>query len=212
MFDDRRFLKFLAIICLFSPQYCFATLVKPMGVKELSKNADCVFWAAVKEIHVDPQSFFRKAELRLKENIESEACVREETTLRGPIYVRLENRYIPSSQSFEKVVGAPELKVGEEILVFLSRAKNKEAQNRGYSVTGFHQGIYRIFKDSLGRSKALSFREMPATGAKNSQVVDVKNLQEPSQRNQAPLLSDLMNQIRDQRRQSNLKNGNDSSQ
>ncbi len=145
-------------------QPVFALQVKSLVRNELVQLSQVVVWGEVVQIDIHPVTGYRSAVLEAREVVRAP----EEFSSLRDFKIALENRYLRKDDLLERVQGAPELKVGDEVLVFLDAMKPEKHKlryeaSRGetlFSLRGFQQGVYRIFSDENGVRRALSWNQM----------------------------------------------------
>jgi hypothetical protein len=153
-----------------------ATLVEPMDSGALVRRAPIVAYGQVAQIEVDASTGRRTAIFEAFDLAKAPQAYKHERDF----YIPLMNRAIPQSDLVETVIGAPELKLGDVLVVFLAPLLESElgpnerrADGRPvYSLVGFHQGKFRVVKDRDGIRRALSWDE----GQENSSRPKVADL------------------------------------
>jgi hypothetical protein len=186
------FSSFLLSLSLSFSSPAEATLVVTRTLEQLAAKSYVVVWGVVDRVDVDAQNGRRRAVVVSTENYLRSGG----SSAQKEFFVRLEGRMMPGPKKIaEKVVGAPQLDVRDEVLVFLSPERKTAVEGISGSTlfvpTGFHQGVYRIFRDKLGGRRALSYRDFSAAGDSKKFQVSEEKL------GAAPLLSDLLSRIRD---------------
>lgn len=166
-----------------------ATSVEPMDINKLSVRAKTVIYGRVLSVHVDKNGW-RTAQVQVLEQVRG-------FQVGSLVEVRLLQRGSRDEGWIERVSEAPELRVDEEVLLFL----NWSAQLSAWVPIGLQQGKYRIVVDQWGARRALSSRDAPI-----NQISD-KEILNPSTKvsvtglsstviNKAPLLTKLISQVR----------------
>ncbi len=151
-------------LCLLINFRALATLVIPETPFSLVEKSPIVVWGSVVQIEVDSQTGYRTAVLEVKEIPKSPERLRQSKEF----WIELQNRGVPRTDLVELVASAPELKVGEELVVFLRPLKQnhpkqiKRTDSRElFSLEGFYQGKLRVYQDSYGVRKVWAWNEGP---------------------------------------------------
>jgi hypothetical protein len=155
--------NFLTLLLFgFLSRLSLATLVVPETPESLAVKAPIVAYGFVTQIQVNPETGYRTAvfeALDLAKSFNQRKKQKE-------FLVELTNRAIPKSQLVELVSGAPELKLGEEVVLFLrpieARSRRRSDQKSFFSIEGFYQGKMRVVRDSQGVRRALAWNSLPA--------------------------------------------------
>jgi hypothetical protein len=135
----------------------FAATVAPRPFSDLASSSPVVVHGRVVQIEVDSESGRRTAVVEALEIVRSPEKLRTERDFRVPLL----NRSIPRSELVEWVPGAPELRDGEETLLFLRPLGTDDRGGRAlYALDGFHQGKFRVVEDSHGVRRVLAWDQL----------------------------------------------------
>ncbi len=153
----------IAVVC----SEAKATWVVPETIQSLSKKAPLVVYGYVAQIEVHSQTGRRTALVEALDVAKSPKLLENQKEF----LVELTNRGIPRSDLVEIVSGAPELKVGEEVVLYLRPATDSLTQFRSrtdqkplFVIEGFHQGKLRVFRNQNG------VRQVWTLSHRNSQI------------------------------------------
>lgn len=161
----RRINKLFTLISLSS--ICLsagATTVLSLSPEQLVERAPIVVYGQVVQIEVDSLTGRRTAIFEATEVAKSP----QEFRSQRDFYIPLLNRAIPHRDLMEWVAGAPELKLREELVVFLRPIDpDQEGVNRRndtrriFALEGFQQAKLRVFRDEAGVRRLATWAERP---------------------------------------------------
>lgn len=150
-------------ISVFLGSYAQATLVVPMPVEKLVSTAKVVVWGKVVQMDVDSSTGRRTAVVEASEVVRAPEEFRNERDF----YVPLENFAEAHGDLISRVTGAPELVVGEELMLFLDPISSKQEGARQrldkrklFALTGFHQGKLAVVTDEQGVRRVATFEQV----------------------------------------------------
>jgi hypothetical protein len=156
--------KYFALLALGLSGWARATTVVTLSPENLARQAPIVVHGRVVQMDVDGQTGFRSA---IVEALDIPRAPEEFRQVRD-FYIPLLNRAIPNRDEMEWVAGAPELKVGEELVLFLrpvpAESQGLHARIDGrplFALQGFHQGKMRVVKDKRGVRRLAAWNEFP---------------------------------------------------
>jgi hypothetical protein len=118
------------------------TVVAPMDLASLTRSADLIIRGAVLDTRASVSEDRRQ--------IHTLASVRVLARQKGECFPEIHVRLPGGSAGdlTQRVAGAPELFVGDEVLLFLRRLPGEKPV---YAITGFSQGKFNIVEDRKGR-------------------------------------------------------------
>ncbi len=136
-----------------------ATTVMPMDVQKLSEKAQIVVHGRVFEIKNENGA--RYAQVEIFEQVRG-------IEVTSPVSVDLLQKASRKEGWVERVAEAMELRVGEEVLVFLNRSH----RNQRWVPVGLQQGKYRIVTDQRGVRRALSWKDGAINRVSDSELLN----------------------------------------
>lgn len=141
-----------------------ATVVIPRRLEDLAQRAPVVVHGKVVQIDVSSHNGYRTAIVEANEVVRAPVEFRQERDF----YIPLANRAIPFRSLVEVIPAAPELLLGEELVLFLrpvpAGREGPYRRNDGrrlFALEGFQQGKARVFSDSEGIRRLATWDTVP---------------------------------------------------
>lgn len=166
-----------------------ATTILPMTMDDLFRESPVIVYGKVVQMEVNPQGF-RTAIVEALDVPRAPENLKQQRDFAIPLL----NRAIPRSDLVDVVSMAPELKVLEEVFLFLEpvRAGQEGPYARLdstplFTLKGFFQGKLRIFEDQKGVRRAGAWNEIPETVLEHKELKKEKTTPRMSLRAQATL-------------------------
>ncbi len=157
-----RFIAISLAFCGFTVAH--GTTVIPLSLDDLTKRAPVIVYGRVVQIEVDSKSGWRTAVVEATEVAKGS----EEFRHQRDFYIPLHDRFIPFTDIAERVSDAPDLKVLEEVVLFLRPIPQHQEgvharrdSKRIFSLMGFHQGKLRVFRAENNVRFVAAWNERP---------------------------------------------------
>jgi hypothetical protein len=157
-----KIIVFAGICLLGGASVARATLVVPRTLEQLTKGASVVVHGRVVQMDVDSESGHRTAVVEALEVAKGSSEEKHRRDFRVPLL----NRAIPRADLVEQISMAPELRLGEEVVLYLvPRAVTASGPHPGneetFTLNGFQQGKLRVLNDARGVRRVLQWDEAP---------------------------------------------------
>ena len=141
------------------------------SLEELVDTAPVVVYGKVVALEENPLTGHRTAVFEVLEVARAPEEFKSQRDFLVPLY----SRKIPGKGIRERVVGAPELKIHEELVLFLRPiAKTQEGSQRRsdgqrlFALEGFHQGKLSVVEDDQGARRVRLWNEEPLSSQGSS--------------------------------------------
>lgn len=137
-----------------------ATTVLPETRTSLLGKAPIIVHGKVVQMEVHPTTGQRTAIVEAFEVAKGSEAYKHQRDF----YIPLLNRAIPHRDLVQVVPAAPELALGDEVVVFLRpwpEGLNRPDGRPIFALEGFHQGKYRVVSDAHGVRKVAAWDEIP---------------------------------------------------
>lgn len=169
-----------------------ATVVIPRRIDDLALKAPVVVHGKVVQIDVNSKNGYRTAIVEASEVVRAPTAYRQERDF----YVPLANRAIPFRGLVEVIPSAPELLLGEELVLFLRPVPvGREGPYRRtdgktiFALEGFQQGKARVFSDSEGVRRLATWDTVPDVELSGAELQKQKTTPRLSSKSQARALA-----------------------
>lgn len=143
-----------------SAHWAGATTVVPETRTSLLGKAPIIVHGKVVQMEVHPTTGQRTAIVEAFEVAKGAEVYKRQRDF----YIPLLNRAIPHRDLVQVVPAAPELALGDEVVVFLRPWPEDSGRADGrpiFALEGFHQGKYRVVSDARGVRKVAAWDELP---------------------------------------------------
>ncbi len=143
---DRKICSVLILLMSFCG-LAEASVVKEVGLEEMTLAASFVFHGKVESVHVEPSAnpkdlIYTRTKIRVLDVYQADDEVHSDVLLRLPGGSRDGRKDV--------VAGMPVFRVGEEVILFL------EKTSQGWTPCGLSQGVFRVRMDAETKTRVLS--------------------------------------------------------